>query len=255
MIDPIELRNRAGSGIAVIVEGKDARYYSDWFSSERHIAFVGNGGWREVSREVQRLRPLLNGRVYGILDRDFTTSNLLDADFTTLGLLRTHRYTIENYLLEADIWFGILRDIFRWDGGLPTHWDSAEKVQSQIINTYRTVLPVAAYNFAANKQALTHDYASRPEEVHPKLRARHNNTTFLHDYETRLEWLTSADFTAWQETVSGKSVLRLFHKSLPKRPKRGSFDLDYYLNVYLQRTFDQPPVDLSQLINRLVATL
>ena len=105
-VDELEIAITGKQGIAIIVEGDtfadDPFYYRKWFDTHSDdIAFYPQNGWTQVVTAVKALRERgLEIPVYGIIDRDFCEDHELDRDFETLGILRTPRYTLENYLLD-----------------------------------------------------------------------------------------------------------------------------------------------------------
>lgn len=252
MIDLIELNNRAGDGVAIIVEGRDDLFYSDWFGGERRVAFFGNGGWQEVAREVARLREIQSAvPVFGILDRDFTDEEELSAEIHN-GLIRTSRYTIENYFTDAEIWYTLLQRIFRRSpDDLPQSWQTVDSIAEQIDALFVDCLSVAAFNFAAKSSTGTvSTYAEHPKAVDARL--NNANSKFQELYRRKLAELESADLQQWQQNVSGKVVLNELHRRLPKRTGKGQFDLNHYLDLYLNVTFDQPPDDLKTIVNLIL---
>ena len=103
-LSEIEVKWRAsGSGVCIIVEGEteleDAWFYNYWFGNRsREVTFFPQDGWERVVDAVTTLRIKLDAkRVYGIVDRDFEENVVYDP-FPSHGILRTLKYTLENYL-------------------------------------------------------------------------------------------------------------------------------------------------------------
>src|SRR5437588_11652686 len=114
-LNELELQVRAGSPVAVIVEGEDvgddAWVYGDpWFGSRaREVRFFGQDGWSRVLEAVTALRIVLPGfPIFGIIDRDFTEDAELDA-LVPSGVYRSRLYSVENYLLDPPCWHAVFQ--------------------------------------------------------------------------------------------------------------------------------------------------
>ncbi len=278
-VDELEVELATGHGIAVIVEGQtyadDPFYYGQWFDARRsEISFFPQNGWRQVLRAVAELRERnLAIPVYGIIDRDFCEAHQLDADFAERGILRSHRFTLENYLLEPEAWAEVFRFIFR---PMPAHangWNDAAQVTDYIKEAYRNCFVLSAHNqinkfvhthhsdraantpkrlrdFLDNPQAIDHIRAEQKlKEWQEQLGIQDNLVSLFNEQMTVLK---NADLSLWQQHVSGKYVLETLRRQFPKRPGAGQFDLKHYLNEYL-RALPAAPHDLTILIDRIIA--
>jgi len=277
-IDELELRFRTGQGIPIIVEGNsdedDPWFYRQWFDDRaRQVTFFPQNGWSQVVKAVAGLRGRCPDMpVYGLIDRDFASDEALDADFATTGILRTPRYTLENYLLGPRCWAQVFGFIFRRRGGAPESWDDPSQVQGYIEQAYRDCLVLAAHNRvikfgtdhypaqAAQTPETERTYREHPDalaDVDPaaKLCAwgqQLGTTEDLGDlFMQTLQALEQGGLSIWEQQVSGKYVLRELHRRFP-RPDGGQFPLSHYLNLYLRECPDPPP-DLVRLIERIIA--
>jgi hypothetical protein len=277
-IDELELEIRAGRGVAVIVEGnsyeEDAWFYGQWFNDRAsQITFFPQNGWPRVVEAVAELRRRCpDVPVYGVIDRDFASDDDLDADFATQGILRTPRYTLENYLLVPDCWAQVFAFIFRRQGGVPDGWDDPVRVQGYIEDAYRDCLDLAAYNFAIHfGNSMYPKGASKTPKAERTYRERPNALANIDPVATLNSWGKKLGFPEdlgkvfsgflgelnrggpprWEKSVSGKYVLRALHQCFPRLPRTGQFSLDHYLNQYL-RECPNPPPDLVGLIERII---
>jgi hypothetical protein len=277
-IDELELEIRAGRGVAVIAEGNsyedDPWFYGQWFDDRaRQVAFFPQNGWSRVVEAVTELRRRCPGvPVYGLIDRDFASDDALDADFAARGILRTPRYTLENYLLEPGCWARVFGFIFRRQGGAPQGWDDPAQVRNHIEQAYRDCLVLAAHNRvikfgneryleqAARTPETERTYRDHPESlagIDPaaKLRSWGQQIGAAEDlgdlFGQTLRALEQDSLSAWEQQVSGKYVLRELHRRFPRLPGTGQFSLSHYLNLYL-RECPGPPPDLVRLIERII---
>ncbi len=150
--DDIEFKWRASrTGIFIVVEGEteldDAWFYSQWFSDRaRQITFFPQDGWEKVVGAVENLRARLGAkRVYGIVDRDFEGTVSLEvcpAD----GILRTPKYTLENYLLNPEDWFKYVHP--HTGRASKPGWNTLEEARATIESFYRQCAPLSAYNWS-----------------------------------------------------------------------------------------------------------
>lgn len=276
-ISDIEMRWRAsGSGVCVIVEGQteqdDAWFYGRWFGDRaREITFFPQDGWQHVMDAVAELRVRLGGKaVYGIIDRDFET--VVGAEpFPHLGVLRTPKYTLENYLLEADCWFKcILPYTLRTT---KPGWQTPGQAQTTIRNLYQQCLPLSAFNWTL-KQARTADpagFATLPDRdgeyrEHPKaliglgdgsgyLRNLSTRLSLAADlgqmYEERLAYLQGLSHDRLDEVISGKFVHKLLFEQFPLKLS-GERSRDDMLSAYLFHC-PHPPADLRHLVAAILA--
>jgi hypothetical protein len=277
-IDELELEIRAGRGVAIIVEGNgyddDPWFYGQWFNDRaQQVAFFPQNGWHRVVEAVAELRRRCHDMpVYGIVDRDFADSGALDADFATSGVLRTPRYTLENYLLEPGCWAQVFAFIFRRQHGAPDGWDAPDQVFSYVEQAYCDCLALAAHNQVIKSgneryadRAVNTPVSERSYREHPDALSGIDPVAKLCTWGTQLGAtedlgelfnqalcvLRNGNLATWQEQVSGKYVLSVLHHRFPRLPHSGQFPLLHYLNEYL-RACPEPPLDLVRLIERIV---
>jgi hypothetical protein len=157
---------KSKTGVCVIVEGQtdldDPWFYNQWFGGDaRRFTFFPQDGWEKVIEAVTQLRLTVGQHhVYGIVDRDFEP-NLSYVPFPSNGILRTRKYTLENYLLNPAYWYEYIRP-FTTRYPKP-EWDSIDKVRQRIEEYYRMCLPLSAYNWTlqqASSQNSTTRWAS-----------------------------------------------------------------------------------------------
>lgn len=264
----------SGGGVCVLVEGEtdleDAWFYNAWFGSRaREITFFPQDGWEVVVGAVADLRARVGAKhVYGILDRDFEEAPvhlLLPAD----GILRTPKYTLENYLLDPDCWYRYIQPLT-----LRTPkpgWNSPEETRATIEGLYRECLPLSTFNWIL-RHARILDYAAfkklrdadREHKEHPKaLENVRNVSAYLRGlqeqmgiaddlgqmYDDRLAYLQTLPPADLEGIVSGKYVLKLLRERFPLRLS-GNQAWDDVLGAYLHGCPDPHPdlVDMVELI-------
>ena len=245
-LSDIEIRWRtSGSGICVIVEGEteqaDPWFYNKWFGHRsRELTFFPQDGWEKVVQAVAELRETVGmKKVYGILDRDFETYIGPDEPFPQDGLLRTRKYTLENYLLDAPCWFNWARMFTErkpWEG-----WNTVEEVQAHIEALYQECLMLSAYNWTLyqakqlnpgafmdlpqkEREYYEHPKALKDRDVVEHLRIIQAKVTSDDDwgkiYTDQLRYLRTLSFMQLEEVVSGKYVLELMFERYPLQPFR-----------------------------------
>ena len=276
-ITDIEMRWRAaGSGVCVIVEGQteqdDAWFYSRWFGDRaREVTFFPQDGWERVVDAVAELRVKMGAKaVYGIIDRDFETVVVADP-FPGSGVLRTPRYTLENYLLGAGCWFRCVQPFTLRSP--KSGWQTPEDAQATILGLYQQCLPLSAFNWTV-KQARAADQAAftmlsekdREYRRHPKalaglgdvpgyLRSSGTHLGLTIDlgqmYEERLAHLQGLPQERLGEVVSGKYVHKLLSEQFPLKLS-GDRSWDDMLSAYLFQC-PAPPPDLTSLITFILA--
>ncbi len=263
---------KSGSGICVIVEGEteydDPWYYTEWFDYLKpQVKFFHQDGWLQVVDAVTELRLILGkDKVYGILDRDFETP--VYDPFPADGLVRTHKYTLENYLLQPDIWFQVIAPTIR---RLPRPgWETIETARATITELYRACIPLAAYNWVQHtaKAAAPAMYQGLPDRLnawasHPdtltkwgdvdaRLLAVQTHMGLADDlralFRERQTYLAALPLAELEEYVTGKPVLTLLKTSLQRDNKTWN-DL---LSAYMYH-FSPPPTDLQALIEAILA--
>jgi hypothetical protein len=268
----IELRWRAaGSGICVIVEGQteqdDAWFYSRWFGDRaREMTFFPQDGWEHVMDAVADLRLRLgNKAVYGIIDRDFEAI-LTHDPFPASGVLRTPKYTLENYLLDPGCWFKCVQPYTLRSPRIG--WSTPVEVEATIAGLYQQCLPLSAFNWTLRqaRKGAPAAFSALPEKEriyreHPaalanladvsryfdELRGKLGTTADLGRlYRERLAQLHQLTSVQLQEVVSGKYVHKLMAERFPLKltGKQGWDDL---LSAYLYHC-PEPPADLAALI-------
>ena len=271
-VDEIEALARSGNGLIVIVEGddytQDPFYYERWFGAS-DIAFFPQDGWIQVKSAVETLRTRTRNQryVYGIIDRDFCSDTELESLFQSSGVLRTTRYTLENYLLDADTWAAVFRQVYMRDPMRAQDWGDPSAVSARIESAYRANLPVSAYNYIVNdvnvryperSRSSTRAYAVHANEATnsaTQLRIWQKELGISDDLESlfraRLDTLRNATLEEWATCVTGKPVLRSLHAMMPPSfPGNRRYDLDLFLNLYMSVT-SRAPDDLSRLIDRI----
>lgn len=274
-LSEIEVRWRAsGSGVCVIVEGEteleDAWFYNTWFSDRaREVTFFPQDGWEQVIAAVVSLRINLGTKkVYGIIDRDFVEPAY--DPFPTDGVLRTRKYTLENYLLDPRCWFDLVQPFTRREP--KPGWETKTKAQDTIEALYRECIPVSAYNWTL-RQTRDLDYAAftylpdneKAYARHPKtlenwddVPARLRNIQArmgLQDdlgslYTNRLTTLQTLSLADLEQVVTGKAVLTLLRERFPLRLS-GSRAWDDMLGAYVNICPD-PPADLKALVDLIL---
>lgn len=265
-------RCRAGLGKIVIVEGEsvdqDPYIYGRWFGDlARELTFLPQNGCEKVVKAVAELRAQLAPlhEVYGIRDRDFCEDEVLDAqdrDIPADGVLRPRRYTLENYMLDPDVWFEVIKLVHR--STLPAGWDAVAEVESRVLDAYRSCLALAAWNFTvkqeyerlpadptdarlgykAHPNAMPTDPPAKLDEWGKKRGA----PSLADAFTAELTRLQSATFTEWQRRVTGKAVLKTFQQSFPAAGARHNL-LD---NLYMDRC-PEPPADLAHLVRKILS--
>ncbi len=272
--DDIELKWRiSGTGICIIVEGEteldDAWFYSQWFSDRaRQITFFPQDGWEKVAAAVESLRTRLGAkRVYGIVDRDFEESVTWNP-FPPSGILRTPKYTLENYLLNAECWF---QQILPYTLRSPkAGWNSVEEAQATLESLYRECLPLSAYNWVLRqvRNRAPDVFETLPDNAykeHPKAVERLGNIpACLREIQTRMmipdDWgqmyldrlavLQRMSLPELEQIISGKYVLALLHERFPLRLS-GKQAWDDVLGAYIVAC-PAPPNDLETIIGLIL---
>jgi hypothetical protein len=267
----IEVRWRAASdGLCIITEGEteldDPWFYQQWFGGDaRHFTFFPQDGWEKVQDAVAVLRSTLGTKkVYGIIDRDFEPA----VNYATVpadGILRTAKYTLENYLLDPGCWFNYIQMHAR---RVPKPgWMTIAETEATIANLYRRCLPLSAFNWtlrvargltaAAFKALPINDqtYREHPQALSnidicahfARLQAQLSLVENLPQmYTNRLRQLEAVAFGEWEQQVSGKYVLVQLRESFPIRPgdKKAWYDMQ---SAYLFNC-PTPPTDLTNLL-------
>ncbi len=277
-IDDLEIQLSTGHGIGIIVEGEtyadDPFYYRTWFGDRANeVTFFPQNGWAQVMTAVSELRQRNPDiPVYAIIDRDFCEDHKLDCDFDSLGILRTPRYTLENYLLDPACWAATFQLIFPRNLAAAQGWNQTEFVAQQIKAAYQACCGLAAHNWVVS--SITPHYESQPHfqsrnflqhfkaysgdgAVSEALLNWQNQLGASEDlpalFQTRLAFLLSQSQEVQATQVSGKYVLKYLHDRFPLKPPRMTkYALNDYLDYYLDKC-SSPPPDLVALIDRILA--
>lgn len=276
-ITEIEIKwRKSGRGICIIVEGEtemdDPWFYQQWFGGlSKQITFFPQNGWERVVDAVSTLRPKLGvKRVYGIIDRDFAPTVTYDP-FPTDGLLRTAKYTLENYLLDPQYWFAALRPLMLRSP--KPGWNSAAEIQRTIETLYEECIPLSAYNWTL-QQARAQDsvaFSALPENErrffhHPmairnlgdvpahlqKLQAHIGITADVGQlYLDRLADWQAMSLPQQEEVISGKYVFKRFQEILPIKIAGRQAKKDAMLSAYMYQCA-KPPKNLEEIINLIL---
>lgn len=274
-LSDIEIKWRAsGSGVCILVEGEtefdDAWFYGRWFGDRaREVTFFPQDGWSRLVSAVGSLRNSLGAKkVYGIVDRDFEQPvySPVPAD----GILRTRKYTLENYLLSPQCWFELVHP-FMQRRSRPT-WTTEKDVRATLEGLYRECIPLSAYNWVLHQARALDDaafaclaerekeYATHPAaldgwgDVPGRLRRIQTEMGLLDDlavlYTDRLADLQQLSLTELEEVVTGKAVMTLLRSRFPLdlTSKQAWDDL---LGSYVHKCPD-PPDDLRDLVDVIV---
>lgn len=275
----IEIRwRKSGVGVCVIVEGEteqdDAWFYNQWFGDRaREVTFFPQNGWTAVVNAVTTLRATIGPKsVYGIIDRDFAP-NIAYPPLPPDGILRTPKYTLENYLLDPDCWFQFMHP---YTLRVPKPgWNTVEEVAMTIERLYRECIPLAAYNIVLRQARDIYDeeFNNLPEsekkyKEHPKaLAAIGDVPTYLGQLTTKMGLSEPDDFFAklykmglkemrddpvsnLEQVVSGKYVLNLLKERFPLRLS-GQQAWDDVLGAYVD-ICPAPPEDLRILVDLIL---
>jgi hypothetical protein len=269
-----EIKERIGHGVAVFVEGESQRddpyFYGRWFGAESQVfAFFACGGCNAVISAVeQRRQDLPDVPIFGIVDRDYADEDewqTFNDDFQQSHVLKMPKFTLENYLLDAECWHKTFMLVF--GESPPDDWNSPEANAQQIQQAYMECLSLAAHNWvikfgnahyseqAARTPERDRTYLETPEALATrdpaaKLadwgRAIGASEDFAELYRKRLQRLQAISLDELPKFVSGKHVLRSLHRRFPKR----QIGLGVYLNLYLDRCPD-PHDDLKELLRQI----
>ncbi|GEM_PF-1187306 len=274
-LDELEIELSTGSGVAIIVEGNshedDPWFYGQWFGDRaRAVTFYPQNGWRQVVTAVANLRERSIGvPVYGIIDRDFCEGHELDVEFEDRGILRTPRYTLENYLLDPACWATVFKRIFRRNPVAARGWDDEQQVAGFIRTAYHDCLTLAAHNWIIGLLAAKYASPAKPSrEYLSNYRAMKDQEGVLSSlanwgvgigasedlrqmFDGKLTQLKIASVETLAQQVSGKYVLERLLDLSPGSPTKNRFPLDHYLNLYME-SCSTPPVDLVKLIERII---
>lgn len=275
----IEIRwRKSGAGVCVIVEGEteqdDAWFYNQWFGDRaREITFFPQNGWTEVINAVTTLRTTIGSKsVYGIIDRDFAP-NITYPPLPPDGILRTQKYTLENYLLDPDCWFQFMRP---YTLRTPkSGWSTTEEVAMTIERLYRECIPLAAYNIVLHQARDVYyaefnnlsegekKYKEHPkalvsigdvptylEQLPTKMRLSEPDNYFAKLYKSLLKGMEDEQVSNLEQTVSGKYVLTLLKERFPLRLS-GQQAWDDVLGAYIEICPD-PPEELSSLLDLIL---
>lgn len=274
-LDELEIELSTGSGVAIIVEGNshedDPWFYAQWFGDRaREVAFYPQNGWHQVIAAVTALRERSIGvPVYGVIDRDFCEDHELDAEFESKGILRTPRYTMENYLLDPVCWAAVFKRIFIRNPTAAQGWDDEQRVTNFISDAYRDCLALAAHNWVVGEITAKYPSPATPsrdyltnhtavEDLEAVLQSLVNwgesvgASEDLHKlFDDKLSQLKNATIETLSQQVSGKYVLKRLLDMSPGSPNKKHFSLDHYLVLYME-SCSTPPADIVNLIERII---
>lgn len=260
--------------MCVIVEGEteleDAWFYNTWFGYRAmDVTFFPQDGWEQVIAAVASLRINLGAKkVYGIIDRDFV--DLVYDPFPADGVLRTHKYTLENYLLDPQCWFELAQLFTR--RGPKSGWGTEAEVQAIIEALYQECIPLSSYNWTLcqtrnlDYTAFTglpdkeKAYAKHPKalagwgDIPVRLRGIQTQMGIPDDlgrlYTNRLTTLQALSLADLEKVVTGKAVLTLLRERFPLRLS-GNQAWDDILGAYVN-TCPDPPSDLETLVDLIL---
>lgn len=273
-LNQIEMRWRTtSSGVCVIVEGETERddpwFFHKWFSDcARDVTFFPHDGWDIVIQSVTDLRTTLGvKKVYGIIDRDFETP--VNDPFPADGVLRLHKYTLENYLLDPSTWFKVVQPFIQRDP--KPGWGTETEAQATIEALYRECIPLAAYNWTlhtarnqapavvsaqpANKWSYaTHpnqlkqwgDIPARLQLLQTDARLTENLAQLYTDHQTSLQ---AQPFAQLETLITGKTVLKLLRETFPLQPIGKRWD--DMLSAYMYHN-STPQPDMAKLIDLIL---
>ncbi len=272
-----EIAWQSGAGVCIIVEGEteqeDAWFYKQWFDDRaREVSFFPQDGAEKVAVAVEQLRATLGRKqVYGLIDRDFADDQAVTyPPIPADGVLRTKKYTLENYLLDPACWFEYVRPLTRRSP--KPGWNTVEEAEATLVQLYRECTPLAAYNRTL-RQARAEDYVAfkaldeawKRYKEHPKaldnvdvlgqlqtIQTQMGLTDvdlpqFYTDHLTRLQ---NASLNELETGVSGKYVLTLLREQFPLKIS-GRQAWDDVLGAYIDTCSDPPP-DLADLIDLIL---
>lgn len=275
-VTDIEIRWRSAGGICIIVEGEteqdDVWFYNRWFGHlARQVTFFAQDGWGAVVTAVTELRQRHgNGNVFGIIDRDFEPVVVVDP-LPSDGILRTSRYTLENYLLDPDCWEAVVRP--KLQRGPVDGWKSRTEIEATLQSYFSECLPLSAFNWvlrtmrvqtpALFAQLSTTDqrYREHPSAL-PTVEAASDHwrriqamlgvrDDFADLYDQRLNELRQMSPEQLAQVVSGKYVIARLRESFPVR-YHGRKSWDSLLSEYLYHC-PNAPQDLVDIVGAILA--
>lgn len=256
----------AGQGAVVVVEGEhredDEWFYGQWFGHlGPRISFFAQNGWAQVINAVVELRAQLRHRpVFGIVDGDFVDPSA--GPPSAPGIHRLRRYSLENYLLEAEGWLGMIRLITR--GSPPAGWASLEEVDQRLDDAYRHCLPLAAYNRTVFEENCRYPverlaFLEHPEalskrdpkaELDERGRTRSAPRPLSESFDEHLSRLQSSGRPVWHGEVTGKAVLKVFLRSLKVALKMQLTDEHCCSMFFAQQP--RPHQDLVEIVEAIL---
>lgn len=264
---------RAGQGTIVIVEGEspqeDQYFYTRWFGDlALQVSFFAQNGWEKVVTAVADLRLQLPARkVFGIIDRDFTSAVELaiqDVVLPPSGILRTRKFTVENYLLNPEGWASVLRKLTR--GVPPLGWTTNLEIEQRILEAYQDCLPLAARNAVIHDEHLREPTGGLRYHEHPRAALQNPPDAELlawqstrptappmrldEVYRQRLAALQASGLADREELVTGKAVLKVLLEKLGQAT-RLKVRHDLFISLYID-SFPAPPPDLKAIVDRLL---
>jgi hypothetical protein len=264
----LEIRNRIGRGVAVLVEGNDRWIYEAWFPTrDFDVTFFNTQkGWYEVENDLHELKQELpRYPIYAILDRDFADSSRLTSGLVSDGIVRTRRYTLENYLLEPACWAEVFKFLHRLNPARLGEWSRPEFVAQRIEEACRQCIPVAAHNAVVayvrtsfpdvydgrsyrDRTDATVDMRSELRQWGDKLGINEDIGERYTNTVARYEALALDEL---HEVVTGKCVVANFLNQVPTPLGGRPRNIRLY-NQYLQECPNAPD-DIVEAVERIMA--
>lgn len=262
---------KTGSGLCIIVEGQidrdDPWFYRFWFDNEaRQFTFFPQDGWPQVETAVAYLREKLGSKkVYGLIDRDFhDISNQITMPSN--GILRTPKYTLENYFLAPKAWYQYFEK-YKRNPERRIGWLTIEDAVSTLTTYYHQCIPISAYNWILHEIKSTNiaafaalspnlqDYLKHPDalqglDLSTRFQRISAQTGISCDdlnakYSQRLSALDNMSLPELETIISGKYVLTLLKKTF----------VDYVTNKGWEDVIGEvagycpPPLDIQRLLD------
>jgi hypothetical protein len=261
---------KAGTGLCIIVEGETDRddpwFYSHWFGNEaRQFTFFPQDGWAKVEMAVADLRKNLGSKkVYGLMDRDFNDISGQET-MPSNGILRTPKYTLENYYLQPTAWYRYF-ERYKRNPERRNGWLTIDDAVSTLTVYYRQCIPISAYNWVLQEvrsvniaafidiplnlqEYLEHPNALRRLDLSARFEKISTGTGISFDlnalYLQRLNALENMSLPELEAFISGKYVLKLLKESLAKYVTSDGWE-----DVIGEVTdYCPPPSDIQRLLD------
>ena len=199
--------------------------------------------------------------VYGVIDRDFTEEGCTRRRLRSRGscehIATRWKTTCSTRLAGRgfSLHLSSLRDMRRMVGRKP------DSVSAYIEDAYRACIDLGGHNRVI-RYAMHHvselarvrrsrpTYREHPDAfggtVEDSWRLWGQQIGCAEDlgvmYQDERQALVGEGIQTWSERISGKYVLRVFHRRFPRRPHTGQIDLGHYLNEYLRHVRPLPTI-------------